>query len=264
MKEFQISVISRCNLRCNFCQNSDEYQKASKIVSPKEVKNFIDFSVQWGADSVELGTLIGEATLYPSEYMKEVIEHCKQYEHLYLIIFTSGASYNKKLLDVLNSYPRMMMAVSLYGGNKEQFLEKTNKDLFHNVLKTIQYLEGSNINAWITNRSGILEKDIGFDTILEFKYFAPDFKWNLGESKTKLIKERNGHCKWMDDDVGITVDGDVQFCTWLDIEGDTKLGHYTEGVQAIKNKYKAKKLMQDSNIFTGICINCEAYERYNA
>jgi len=262
--EFQVPMINICNLRCTFCQNSDEYQKNKIIVPVETVKKYIDFAVEWGAESIELGSLIGDSFLYPYNGFVEIVDYCNTFDNLEIQFFTSGEFYNERIFDLVNSINNPLVTISFYGYDKTHFQTRTGKDKYNNVMKTINYLKKcNNINLEINNRTNASNKYI--DNELTGNFDIPevvDFEWDLGNSDIITKVERAGHCKWMDDDVGINYDGEVVFCSWQDINGDTSLGHYTDGVDKLRKKMNFYKTLQDNKIFSGICATCNAY-RYN-
>ncbi|MFA7127775.1 MAG: hypothetical protein WC136_01245 [Sphaerochaeta sp.] len=88
-----------------------------------------------------------------------------------------------------------------------------------------------------------------------------DLDWNIPDNKGfKHMPERNGPCQWIYNDLGVNYKNEVIFCSWFDMNGDTKIGDTDTPISQLIQKHNFYIELQKKNIFSNICASCGGYE----
>jgi radical SAM protein with 4Fe4S-binding SPASM domain len=133
----EFEIISQCNFNCPMCYAKNQEPTLKK----DDWIRLFDMAHSHGM----LYTLLtgGEIFLNP--------DFIEIYNHLYdlgvkITLYTNGSIMNDELLNALKKRPPEMVAITLYGYDKESYQAFTQTDKFERVDKTINLLIENNIN----------------------------------------------------------------------------------------------------------------------
>lgn len=133
-KVFGIPITDKCHLRCISCFNTDERFNISKHMNIEDFKKIVDWAVEQKIEYLDLTPTVGEALLMTN--LNEFFDYLDQSPIKAYMLITSLAHKN---IDVLFNRSKLLVEVSLYGGNKEQYEQYVKRDIFDlvrdNILK---------------------------------------------------------------------------------------------------------------------------------
>lgn len=136
---FGIPITDKCHLRCVSCFNTDERFNTSKHMDIDDFKKIVDWAVSQNVEYIDLTPTVGEALLMTN--LNEYFDYLDQSPIKKYILITSLAHKN---IDSLLNRPKLLVEVSLYGGNKEQYEEYTKRNVFElvqdNILKYLIFV----------------------------------------------------------------------------------------------------------------------------
>jgi MoaA/NifB/PqqE/SkfB family radical SAM enzyme len=131
---FGIPITDKCHLRCISCFNTDERFNISKHMNIEDFKKIVDWAVEQKIEYLDLTPTVGEALLLTN--LNEFFDYLDQSPIKAYMLITSLAHKN---IDVLFNRSKLLVEVSLYGGNKEQYEQYVKRDVFDlvrdNILK---------------------------------------------------------------------------------------------------------------------------------
>jgi len=131
---FGIPITDKCHLRCVTCFNSDERFNISKHMSLDDFKKIVDWAITQNIEYLDLTPTVGESLLMTN--LNEYFDYLDKSPIKKYMLITSLAHKN---IDSLLNRPKLLVEVSLYGGNKKQYEEYTKRDVFDlvrdNILK---------------------------------------------------------------------------------------------------------------------------------
>lgn len=132
-----------CNFDCRMCYvhlTKEQMNNNGNILSTEQWLDIARQSVDAGLTSVDLTG--GECLTHPG--FKEI--------YLYLIsrgvnvsVLTNGQLINDDLIDMFVKYPPSSVQISLYGSNREAYINVTRKDAFQDVMDSIVKLRDAGV-----------------------------------------------------------------------------------------------------------------------
>lgn len=134
-KVFGIPITDRCHLRCRSCFNSDERFQESTHMEFDDFTRIVDWALNQGVEYLDLTPTVGEALLIPT--LSKYLDYLDNSSVIMYTLITSLAHTN---IAPLMNRPKMLTEVSLYGGNRDQYLINTNRDVFKLVRDNILVL----------------------------------------------------------------------------------------------------------------------------
>lgn len=129
---FGIPITDKCHLRCSFCFNNDARFTTSDHMSLADFKRIVDWAVTQGIKYIDLTPTVGEALLMPN--LHEYLDYLDASKVESYTLITTLAHKN---ISAVCNRPKLLLEVSLYGGNREQYKSTTKRDVFELVRKNI-------------------------------------------------------------------------------------------------------------------------------
>lgn len=285
-KEINIQIIDKCQLNCKWCARSwvseDELEEIEK--------RYMDFSTfsrvvqrctEHGIDEFCLTPKMGDLFLSSAIFDKlnrlETDDKVKRY-------FFSTNLLALALVDILKllELKKLFLDVSIYGHDRESYIENTGKDKFNLFIENMNFLF----------RFGDYSKMLGMKFTIRFpkpldefpnsrlknllRFFYKIYKYKIDESEMYNFNwgglipygkldtlygpfKKKGRCPTAE--VGcILHNGDFALCYMNDAFNTTVIDNIFEHtLEEIHNSEKYKRILsnQDKNIYTGICKNCD-------
>jgi Radical SAM superfamily len=191
-KVFGVPITDKCHLRCHFCFNTDERFASATHMDLDEFKRIIDWAASQHIEFIDLTPTVGEALLIPNlgEYFDYLdASPIKQYT-----LITTLAHKN---IEPLRNRPKLLLEVSLYGGNQAQYKETTGKDVFKLVRSNILTLSTQRINVLkrfpgdlTDSRLNVILRGMGNVKVLDFSSNRPlIIPFNSKIKKCKFMME---------------------------------------------------------------------------
>ncbi|MCD6464100.1 radical SAM protein [Candidatus Woesearchaeota archaeon] len=135
-----IDIISRCNLRCEYC-----YQRARGVLSLDDVKSFVEL---YGYKKVEIGG--GEPFLHPQLF--DILAYLKERDKE-INLATNATVIPERFFYVEQEIPylkdNLVISVHLPAGDRETYKGITKFDLFDKCLQNLQILKAEGFNVII-------------------------------------------------------------------------------------------------------------------
>jgi hypothetical protein len=137
-KVFGIPITDKCHLRCVSCFNTDERFNIAKHMDIDNFKRIVDWAVSQKIEYLDLTPTVGEALLMNN--LDEFFDYIDQSPIKKYVLITSLAHKN---IDSLLNRQKLLVEVSLYGGNKKQYEDYTKRNVFELVRENILKLSKS-------------------------------------------------------------------------------------------------------------------------
>lgn len=268
----QLNIINRCQLECNFCVIKNEKQKPLSLMSMKDFKNYIKKCVAFGVREFELTPIVGDPMLDPC--LIDRIKILSQYGICKILFYTNLVTYGQieKALD----YEKVEVNISIYGGNRKEYIKNTNHDFYNiftkNLNKLLTYVRKKEyqhkIKLWIRYKeknynpymaSNDIEKIIAIENTNWQKML------NTNSSDVKYIPERKGICRFIIEDNCILPDGNIIACGWFDKNKQMIIGNINK--ESLEHIYREDgkfwKILEEQNEcnYRGICSECTIWKK---
>ena len=132
----RISVIDRCDLRCNYCMPEEEYTWLPQrdILSFDEIMRLVDAFVELGVSKVRLTG--GEPLLRGN--LVELVERLAQHGDIEDLSLTTNGTQLERLAEPLRQAGLQRVTVSLDSLKTERFTRLTRRDVMDKVLAGIR------------------------------------------------------------------------------------------------------------------------------
>ena len=270
-KKIYIEITNICNLKCNFCPETNRKKETMNVKDFEEIVSKIYKHTKLVCLHVK-----GEPLLHNK--LQEILEILEKY-NLKANITTNGTLIKEKLEVIRKSRAIRQINFSIHSITQNEGLNKKYlQDIFESVdqleniivsyrLWNIQSLKENNINSGIIKtiedyyhiqnlKQQLEEKE--FLKIRENIFINQDIEFIWPDIKGEKIVER-GRCLALKEQLAILVDGTVVPCC-LDNNGDILLGNiFEESMEEILNKEKTiliKKNFENSIITCELCKTC--------
>lgn len=125
---FGIWLTQKCPLRCTFCPNSDEYFKTGAVMSLDVFKSKVQQIIQSKIEYIDLTPIIGE--VLGMKDLNIYLDYLDSCESIKRYTFITSLICSKRQIDMIINRPKLKLEISLYGTNKDMFLERTRRDSF--------------------------------------------------------------------------------------------------------------------------------------
>lgn len=189
-KMFGIPITDKCHLRCVSCFNTDERFETAKHMDIKDFKRIVNWVLDQGIEYVDLTPTVGEALLIPN--LSEYLDYLDESDIKKYTLITTLA--HKNVGPVL-ARPKLVLEVSLYGGNKEQYKEYTQRDVFSLVRSNI-------LKAALSGKVNVLKR----------------FKGPIDDARLKVVTSlANVEVMDFSEDRGLNIgfNGEVKKCKFM-------------------------------------------------
>lgn len=269
LKRIYIEITNRCNLKCDFCKDTNKEKKDMSLndfeyilkqINP--ICNYIYLHIH------------GEPLLHP--YFEDILNLCDEY-NMHIQLVTNGTLLFK-YPNILNHKSIRRLSISF------QSIEYSNIDIDElmnitfKLIEDIKYKDNQYIQLrfWRSDQYQLARTSLALNKISEH--------YNIDNIKDKLTnntyismnnmfdwpnlndeKEEYGTCLGSLNQFGILVDGTVVPCC-LDVNGDINLGNIFENsfidiinsnkVKNIQEAFRNNKLIED------LCKSCSYRKRF--
>ena len=125
-EKFGIPLTEKCHLRCGFCMNNSDIFKRGKHMSLGDFKEIVNWLTDQGVKKVDLTPIVGEPLLVP--HLGKILDFLEDNPRIteYDLFTSLGVTDISSLL----GKKKINLFISLYGFNREQFIETTGKNCF--------------------------------------------------------------------------------------------------------------------------------------
>lgn len=215
----------------------------------------------------------GEPALHPD--LDRLITAAEEYPGIQIYIETSGLQWSSKALSALETPAVAAVIVELDTTNPETYRELRGDDRYDEAVAFVEsirqtipgkvYVQATRIkrNEWeLQDFYTYWSEKPGVSVIIQkHNSFAAKIEDQRVADLTPLHRMA---CRHLERDMVILLDGSVPRCV-QDIDGETNRGNVLlEGVTAVWERGQADFLDHLTEVYTGICENCDEYYTYNA
>jgi len=266
LKKIYIEITNICNLKCNFCPDTN---RDKKMMSVEDFETIIK-KIHKHTSLVCLHVK-GEPLLHNN--LNEILNILEKY-NLKCNITTNGTLLKDKLDKLKSSNAIRQLNISIHSITQNKEL---NKEYLKNIFESVDKLDNIIISYRLWNINNTLENNINKDIIksIEEYYYLENINKKLIEDNYYKIKDNifinqdqefiwpninnkeiieKGRCLALKEQIAILVDGTVVPCC-LDNNGDIPLGNiFEESLEKILNKKEVKKIKEN---FKNKVITCK-------
>ena len=275
-KKIYIEITNCCNLKCNFCPETNRKKEFMSVDNFEEIIKKIHKYTNLVCLHVK-----GEPLLHSK--LEDILRILEKY-NLKANITTNGTLIKENLEVIKNSKAVRQFNFSLHSSTQNEMF--SNKYL-QNIFESVEELEDIIISYRLWNLKDIKENDINFEIIesIEDYYNIKDLKYSLIKNEFLKLRENlfinqdkeftwpdidkgviieKGRCLALKEQIAILVDGTVVPCC-LDNNGDIPLGNiFEESIEEILNKPKSieiKNNFEKNIISCDLCKTCGFLKR---
>lgn len=261
-KIFNISLTSKCFLKCDFCvKNIDSTYIKYNNLDIDKFKYIIDEVCRGGTRIIELTPTVGDILSYDKNNFISIMEYMDRKSEIdYYYFYTSGVSKDNlesKFIKELNR-DKLRIYISLYGSNFDSFQSITSGKfkqyniLKSNILNLRKNIDKNNINILLRSKD---PHDSFFRILLSDMNCIDDWVNHSHENVDTGWIDKEKVCQYAMMDNGTQPDGTILLCTWIDAHEVTKLGNiFDDDITKIYSNIKSSNLRCDE-----MCINCDFY-----
>ena len=277
-----VEITNMCNLKCEFCLETNREKKLMKIEEFAEVIN----KIKTYTDLILLHVK-GEPLLH--ENLKEILDIC--YENNIKVNITTNTTLLNKNIDVLsNSLALRQLNLSMHDLEQNKLdEEKRILDVINVVKKIKEKNKGLIVSYRLWNMSEIgengrnliflklIEKEYGIKEILNKcknnnfleldndVFLNQDIEFEWPSMKNQIVSCK-GKCYGLKNQIAILVNGDVVPCC-LDTDGDIVLGNiFKNTLEQILEGNRAKRIIEgfnNSQLVEELCKRCNFIKKFN-
>ena len=165
----QISLTSRCNLRCKMCSVWENANKNDEL-SLEEIKNVIDQSQEWGIKEINLCG--GEPLL--SEVCFDVIDYAKKHD-MRVILTTNGTTINENVAKRLLESGLDIITISLDGAYPQTHDKiRGQPGAYDKIVQGIRYLNTFKKTSRLVKVLILTISNYNLDELEAYFYLAKD------------------------------------------------------------------------------------------
>lgn len=277
-KKIYIEITNICNMKCNFCPDTNRKKQYMDIIQfEKIVKKICNYT------NLICLHVKGEPLLH--DKLEDILTIIDKY-NLKTNITTNGTLLEKNLEILKKSNSIRQINISIHSFTENQINNTLNyidkKSYFTGIFNSVDKLEDKIISYRLWNNKNIEKNDKNNEVIqqIEEYYKMDDLKNKLRKNEFIKIKEnlfinqdlqfewpdinkniviKNGRCLALKDQIAILVDGTVVPCC-LDNNGNIPIGNiYTQDLEDILNSLKStqiKKGFENGVIVDDLCKTC--------
>lgn len=276
LKKIYIEITNICNLKCNFCPETNRVKEFMSIENFEEIIQKIHNHTKLVYLHVK-----GEPLLHNK---LEVILKILEKYNLKANITTNGTLIKDKLEIIKNSKAVRQINFSIHSITQNKIL---NKKYMQDIFESVEELENIIISYRLWNLESVKENDINNEIIktIENYYSIKNLKELLTQNNFVKLKNNifinqdieftwpdinkkniieKGRCLALKEQIAILVDGTVVPCC-LDNNGDIPLGNILEeNLEDILKKDKSitiKKHFENDIIICKLCKTCGFLKR---
>lgn len=275
-KKIYIEITNICNLKCEFCPQTNRKKEFMNLYKFEEVIIKIHKYTKLVCLHVK-----GEPLLHND--LEGILKILEKY-NLKTNITTNGTLIKEKLETIKESKAVRQINFSIHSIMQN---EKLNKQYLQDIFESAEELKDTIISYRLWNLQSIKENDINNSIIkmIESYYDIQNLKQSLAENSFFKVRENifinqdieftwpdinkeviieKGKCLALKDQIAVLVDGTVVPCC-LDNNGDIPLGNiFNETLEDILNKPKSvmiKSNFENSIITCNLCKTCGFLKR---
>jgi hypothetical protein len=216
-KMIEIEIVSFCNLGCINCNRSCRQAPSNEYMSAKQIKKFVDESIDLKWKWERINILGGEPTLHPELF--KILKILKKYKEFYpgsdIKIATNG--FGKKVNKVLSQLPSWLNPVNTYKkSNMQRFSSYNLAPIDTKKYKNSDFAKG----CWITENCGMGLTRYGYYICGPGASVDRIFGLDIGIKRLSLLKDselskqRKELCKYC----GIYKDKNHKDRAWINEE----------------------------------------------
>lgn len=291
-KMINIQTSSVCQLACKGCRGSFDQGFLNTVgknsfIDQNKFEIIVSKCIQSGIRCIELTPAVGDPFLDPG-IMEKIIYLNNHPEVEMVIVTTNLLKYNNDMYEQLLALDKLSLNISVYGIDKQSYLNETGRDLFDqfmtNFKSLYELIQDVNVSGFLqlTNRtSWLLDGDPQMpDSDMYFlinlynrqnrvsvdcsEVFNINRAGAVKRSDLSFIRDskpvRKGLCPHGPGlGGGILPNGDVLFCPFNDIYRKGVIGNiFKNTLTEIYNDTPFQKLIEEhkSDTYTGICEKC--------
>lgn len=270
-----IITINNCNLNCYFCRgglNSTSLKEYSryKIMSTVEFGAIVEKCIESDIKYFDLTPAIGEPFIDKDFITKlKILEDNIKVEEY--TTTTNLLLLTKDQIIQLSKFKKLILDVSIYGENADDYYNNTNRQEFNNFIANLDMLYSfcGNLKLRFIQRCVLSSTSDLFHYINTFRAnknanLVTNEIYNVNRaSKVSQTEPRNrrGICPFGPGaGGGIVAGGNVLFCPFHDFERTGVMGNvFTDSLKAIYSGDKWMKVInnQQNNNYIGMCEGCD-------
>lgn len=270
-----ILTINNCNLNCYFCRGGidnaalKEYSKY-KIMTTIEFNSIVEKCVESDIKFFDLTPAIGEPFIDKDFISKLLILENNPKVEEYTTT-TNLLLLTKDQISQLSKLRKLILDISIYGENAEDYYNNTNRDEFDNFISKLELLYDSceNLKMRFIQRCVITNDTNLFHYINAFRInrnvnLVTNEVYNVnraGQIAQSSLRKRAGVCPFGPGaGGGIVTGGNVLFCPFHDFERTGIMGNvFTDSLKTIYkgDKWQAVINNHQNNNYIGMCEGCD-------
>ncbi len=125
---FTINITTRCNLRCEFCFNSDEYYESSSHLPLDDCLKNVQYLIDNNVKNVDLTPTVGEALMHPD--IVEIIKFILDNDLTCTLITNLTIKMDDELIQLFK-HPNFKLFISQYGSDNETYNNVTKSQMYN-------------------------------------------------------------------------------------------------------------------------------------
>lgn len=271
-----IITLNQCNLHCSFCRGGVDQEKLKeysrfKTMSMIEFESIVNKCVESGIKFYDLTPAIGEPLIDKTFINKlktlESTESCIEYTFTTNLLLMTLEDIQE-----LKKLKKLVMDISIYGSDSDQFLKNTNRDGYEKFMSKLEELYDNcgDMKIRFIQRCDIKSSSNLMNYIKSFLYnknanFVTSEIYNLNRGgnieNESSVRQRNGICPYGPGaGGGIVSGGNVLFCPFHDMKREGVVGNVFETpLSEIYNGEKFNDILtsQKNNVYKGMCKSCD-------
>lgn len=276
-------TIFLCNLNCFFCRGSikniNELSK-TKTMSQEDFVFLVNRATDYGINHIQITPAVGEPFID-----KGIIEKILFLENndkiKYYMISSNLTQLKDEHLDIIKKCKKLYLNVSVYGYDKQSYIENTNRDRYDIFLDRLNKVGGVFTKK---ETKSLLDLNIRCNKCFDAEFpktplyyiihkllKSDNISINTGEVYNTnradnlegfeyIEREKTGLCPMgPGDGGGVLPNGDFLFCAFNDLERKGIVGNLFK--QTLEEIYSSPPWLevvnnQKNNIYKGICAKC--------
>ena len=173
-RKLRLSVIDKCNFRCNFCMpESPEWLPNDKVLSFEEITRLVKIFSLFGVDRIRI---TGGEPLVRKD-IEKLIPMILEVPGINRLGLTTNGFYLAEKANALRKAGLYSVTVSLHSLRSSRFAQVTRRDSHDKVLEGIRAAKDAGFESVKIN--AVIIRGYNDDEILDFAQFAYKFGYNM-------------------------------------------------------------------------------------
>ena len=149
-----------CNFDCKMCYSHltmDQMRAAGRMLTTEEWIDIMRQAVDAGVTCIDLTG--GECLTHPG--FKEIYRYLVM-QGVHVSVLTNGQLIDEELINLFVQYPPACVQITVYGSNREAYLNVTGRDAFQDVMSAITRLKEAGLRVSISiTPNRFMQRDVG-------------------------------------------------------------------------------------------------------